>query len=194
MTPGYFVFLFRLQLEAEVEKEPAGFHNNTNWNCEDAPQIGGGGKRFFLCFFERAQARERWLNGYTEREKCSWYLFSVWVFHFLSFLFVLFQTPHMSAFLSVTWTITSRHSHKHLMKLTWTRMPMLDLLYSLSVPTTVMKVGHIKKNTDIRGVKIIQILPLLSSAEASLFSVTFICLYCLTPLYFKKWTSSILWA
>lgn len=32
MTPGYFVFLFRLQLEAEVEKEPAGFHNNTSWN------------------------------------------------------------------------------------------------------------------------------------------------------------------
>lgn len=121
-------------------------------------------------------------------------------FYSLSFVFVLFQTLHMSAFLSVTWTITSRRSRKHLMRLTWTRTQMLDLLYSPSVPTTVMKVGRIKKCRFLWSSKAGALrykFYLLRSAEESLFSVPqkllFISLYCLTQLYFDKRRGSILW-
>lgn len=71
---------------------------------------------------------------------------SVCVFHSLSFVCVLLQTLHMSAFLSATWTITSRRSHRHLMRSTWTRTPMLDSPYSPSVPTTGMKVSVTEQN------------------------------------------------
>lgn len=93
-TPGYFVFHFSLQLEAVGEKEPACFHNNTSWNCEDPPQIGEK-KRCFLCSFECAQAGERWLNCYTDREKClcSWYLLSL-CGYFILYLLWLYYFRH----------------------------------------------------------------------------------------------------
>lgn len=192
MTPGYFVFHFSLQLEAVGEKEPACFHNNTSWNCEDPPQIGEKKKTFFM-FLWVCTSWGKVIKLLYRQGKMFMFLvssFSLRVFYSLSFVVVLFQTPHMSAFLSVTWMITSRHSPKHLMRLTWMRTPMLDLLYSLSVPTMVMKVGHMKKMQIFVEVKSwcceVQILPLLKSAEASLFSVSqkllFISLYCLTPL------------
>lgn len=108
-----------------------------------------------LCFFEHGQTGERWLNCcYKGREKCLLLRISassLCVFHSLSFVFVLLQTRRMSAFLSATWTITSRHSHRRLMRWTWMRTPMLDLPSSLSAPTTGMKVGRVEDNLDVCG-------------------------------------------
>ena len=60
-------------------------------------------------------------------------------------LFLYFQTQHMFAFLSVTWTITSPRLHRHPMKLMWTRMLMWASPFSLSVPMMGMKVGGMDK-------------------------------------------------
>lgn len=91
----------------------------------------------------------------TDREKCSCsrYLLSLCAYFILYLLCLCYflQTQRMSAFLSVTWTITSRHSRRRLMRLTWTRTPMLDLPYSPSAPTTGMKVGRVEVNVDVRG-------------------------------------------
>lgn len=57
------------------------------------------------------------------------------------------------------------------MRLTWTKMQMLDFLYSPSVLTMVMKVGHVKKMQIFVEVRSwhceMQSLPVLRSAEAS---------------------------
>lgn len=119
---------------------------------------------------------------------------SVCVFHSLSFVCVLLQTPHMSAFLSATWTITSRRSHRHLMRSTWTRTPMLDLPYSPSVPTTGMKVSLTEQNVDtcvcdFKSGHCTKHIPAMLKfiAEASLFFVTpkllFASLFCLKPSF-----------